>query len=81
MKAIIKVDVPEFQIGQEVTVYFRDTMCTKGMCEKAKDGIITTDKAIRIIRKYLGYSDGTPYDTVDAIIEDIMDETDREADE
>lgn len=34
MKAIIKVDVPEFQIGQEVTVYYRDTMCIKGVCEK-----------------------------------------------
>ena len=39
---------------------------------------IATDKAIEIIRKYLGYSDGRPYDTVDAIIEDIMDEADKE---
>lgn len=37
MKAIIKVDVPEFQIGQEATVYFRDTMCTKGVCEKEEE--------------------------------------------
>ena len=43
-----------------------------------QNGIITTDKAIKIIRKYLGYSDGKPYDTVDAIIEDIMDEADKE---
>ena len=34
MKAIIKVDVPEFQVGQSVDVYFRDTMCIKGVCEK-----------------------------------------------
>jgi len=34
MKATIKVDVPEYQIGQEATVYFRDTMCVKGICEK-----------------------------------------------
>ena len=33
MKAIIKIDVPEFQIGQEVSVYFKDTMCVKGICE------------------------------------------------
>lgn len=37
MKAIIKVDVPEFQIGQEVTVYYRDTMCIKGVCEKEEE--------------------------------------------
>ena len=39
-------------------------------------GMIATDKAIEIIRKYLGYSDGQPYDTVDAITEDILYESD-----
>jgi len=34
MKAIIELNVPEFQIGQEVSVYFRDTMCVKGICEE-----------------------------------------------
>ena len=33
MKAIITVDVPEHQIGQEVSVYFKDTMCINGTCE------------------------------------------------
>ena len=42
------------------------------------NGIIATDKAIGIIRKYLGYNDEKPYDTVDAIIEEIMDEADKE---
>lgn len=42
---------------------------------------IRTDKAIRIVRKYLGYSDEKPYDTVDAIVDDIMDEADKEVDE
>lgn len=32
MKAIITVDVPEHQIGQEVSVYFKDTMCVKSVC-------------------------------------------------
>ena len=32
MKAIIELDVPGFQIGQEVTVYFKDSMQTKGVC-------------------------------------------------
>ncbi|MBP5423938.1 MAG: hypothetical protein J6Y78_16010 [Paludibacteraceae bacterium] len=34
MKAIIKLDVPEWQIGQEVSVYFPDTMMKRGICEK-----------------------------------------------
>lgn len=33
MKAIIRLDVPDWQIGQEVKVYFPDTMCVKGTCE------------------------------------------------
>ena len=34
MKAIIEVDVPEYQIGQDVSVYFKDTMCVKSVCKK-----------------------------------------------
>ena len=33
MKAVIKLDVPDFQIGQEVMVYFKDTMTKHGICE------------------------------------------------
>ena len=33
MKAVIKLDVPDFQIGQDVTVYFKDTMIKRGVCE------------------------------------------------
>ena len=36
MKAIIRLEVPEFQIGQEVSCYFKDTMLVKGICEKAE---------------------------------------------
>ena len=38
MKAIIKLNIPEFQIGQEVKIYFSDTMMIKGMTEKQKIG-------------------------------------------
>lgn len=31
--AYIKTKVPKWQIGQEVSVYFKDTMCVKGICE------------------------------------------------
>ena len=33
MKAIIKLDVPDYQIGQEVSIYFKDTMMVKGVVE------------------------------------------------
>lgn len=33
MKAVIKLDVPDFQIDQPVTVYFKDTMQKTGVCE------------------------------------------------
>ena len=32
--AIIKVKVPEWQIGEEVSVFFPDTMNIKGVCER-----------------------------------------------
>lgn len=34
MKAIIRLDVPDWQIGQNVSVYFPDTMLKKAVCEK-----------------------------------------------
>jgi hypothetical protein len=37
MNAQITLDVPEWQIGQEVTVYFPDTMQKKGKCELLKE--------------------------------------------
>lgn len=33
MDAIIRLDVPDWQIGQEVKIYFPDTMCKTGVCE------------------------------------------------
>lgn len=38
MKAIIKLDVPEWQIGQEVRIYFPDTMVKYAKCEAVKPG-------------------------------------------
>ena len=34
MKAVIELDVPDWQIGQDVTVIFRDTMVKHGVCKK-----------------------------------------------
>ena len=36
MKAVIELDVPEWQIGQDVSVYFPDTMVKHGKCELLK---------------------------------------------
>lgn len=38
MKAVIKMDVPVWKIGQDGTVYFPDTMLRHGKCEQY-DGI------------------------------------------
>lgn len=80
----IVIDIPKEYY--ELLKRFSDEHCTMDMLllkngKPLPKGIIATDKAIRIVRKYLGYSDGKPYDTVDAIIEDIMDEADKEVDE
>ena len=34
MRAAIRLDVPDWQIGQPVTVYFKDTMMKHGICER-----------------------------------------------
>ena len=36
MKAVIRLDVPEWQIGQDVMVYFPDTMVQHAVCEQEK---------------------------------------------
>ena len=33
MKAVIRLNVPDWQIGQKVSVYFPDTMIQHGKCE------------------------------------------------
>lgn len=38
MKAIIQIDVPDYQIGQEVSIYFKDTMMIKGIVQEPKTG-------------------------------------------
>lgn len=36
MMAVIYLDVPDWQIGQEVSVYFPDTMMKKAVCGAAQ---------------------------------------------
>ena len=34
---IIKIKVPKWQIGEEVSIYFKDSMYIKGICEKEEN--------------------------------------------
>ena len=34
VNACVKIKVPKWQIGQEVSIYFKDTMYIKGICER-----------------------------------------------
>ncbi len=43
MKAIIRLDVPDWQIGEKVSVYFPDTMVLNSICE-----IDNTDNQFRM---------------------------------
>lgn len=36
VKAVVRLEVPDYQIGQEVSVYFKDTMMLKGVCEAVR---------------------------------------------
>ena len=54
MKAVIELDVPEWQIGQEVTVYFPDTMQKRAVCEKKPEAIQPEiDKLLRNKQRHI----------------------------
>ena len=46
MEAIIRVDVPEWQIGQVVSVYFPDSMVKYGLCLKEDEDIQFNDPLV-----------------------------------
>ena len=39
VRAVIKLEVPEYQIGQPVTIYFKDTMQKFGICDKEQESV------------------------------------------
>lgn len=63
MKALIKLNVPEWQIGQDVNVYFPDTMMQKSVCEADNTDSIKIDtlkEARAIIEDSLNNANGLP---------------------
>ena len=50
MNAVIRLDVPDWQIGQPVTVYFKDTMQKHGVCELLKE---QEKKEIKLHKKHV----------------------------
>ena len=75
MNAIIHLDVPEWQIGQEVTVYFPDTMQKKGTCELMKE---QEKKEIKLHKKHVitwkRDDEFTMRKLYEAVCEKLMDE-------
>lgn len=62
MKAVIELDVPDFQIGQMVRVYFPDSAVMYGKCEPASGWVSVTDampdleERVLIIYEWTGVS-------------------------
>lgn len=53
MEAIIRLDVPDWQIGQPVTVYFKDTMMKHSICELETDkGDSLLEEVLELIKQY-----------------------------
>ena len=46
MKAVIRLDVPNWQIGQAVHVFFKDTMEKNGVCESEEPVKPKVEKAL-----------------------------------
>ena len=61
VNAIIKVKVPEWQIGEEVGVYFKDTMYIKSICELDNNDLTNITSCDIIKKKAEDYFDGLPF--------------------
>lgn len=59
MKAIIQIDVPNYQIGQEVSIYFKDTMMIKGIVQESSGDLISRAELLKAIDTWdkFGYTE------------------------
>ena len=53
VEAFVKIDVPEYQIGESVHLYFKDTMYAMSICEPASkhDFIVETKFLERVLEE------------------------------
>lgn len=75
MKAIIQIDVPNYQIGQEVSIYFKDTMMIKGIVQEPCGDAISRQAVIDGINEYFHdeyYQRTSIQDCRDCLIEDVI---------
>lgn len=63
--AIIRVKVPKWQIGEEVSVYFPDTMTTRGKCEMMPPQVDLISRNALIQHAYSAVVDGVEKDIID----------------
>lgn len=49
MRAIIEIDVPDYQIGQEVSIYFKDTMMIKGVVQEPSGDAISRQAVLYLL--------------------------------
>ncbi len=63
MEAVIKLDVPDWQIGQPVTVYFKDTMQKHGTCELSNEHKIRELRDLCNTYMMMTTGFGSDYDT------------------
>ena len=76
MKAIINLDVPEWQIGQQVTIYFPDTMRQIGTCERLKVGMAKHNVPIQSLIDHIKTAvDVDPW--AKEMVEELLNEQER----
>ena len=61
--AIIYIKVPKWQIGQNVTVHFPDSMCKSGICESVFDAFPLSDGHVIFTKKEV--ENGQPNSSTD----------------
>lgn len=53
VRAVIEVDVPEWEIGERATIYFPDTMQTTGICRVIDPKLYPTNDKGQLVYDYM----------------------------
>ena len=75
MKAIIEVDVPDHQIGQEVSIYLKDTMMIKGIVQESSGDLISRQAVLDLMRRETRWcvrSEDGKFNNVGLLYDDVM---------